>query len=416
MQRGWITTTAIALLTGLTGCPAEHIPSEQGQWMIDSSHLVTGAHQGFGGDGAVLTGTPFCSIPTFQGEVPEGFGTSQVLADCVEQSIAGPAGWDDSCLLLEEAGEVTWYLDPTDCPLQESGLNLQADRIVFEVADPAQVQAEVQQWVEDYAVESLQLDPASPAGWTNPPGDPFRLMAQQRVLLYLRLTDPETGGSVAWKAEDGAISATARAGSFQRTDSGEDAGWVGLVLGEGAQVDLELAVNDRSWAAGTVEAVDRDAPASLEIVAGYFIGDGDAEQRAPFGARAVVRDANGALIYGTPVTWKVTDGALSVAPGSGNTADQMPGADYAVLADVCVDPVENDGERTVVLEASYGELTDSLELTWTVQAGSADETWEPGEQCQYGGCQCRTASTSGRVALTPWMALVGLLMVRLRRR
>jgi hypothetical protein len=412
MRRWTILPTACALLAGLTGCPDDAVLSEQGQWILGTGTLVTGAHRGYAYGEPVLAGTPLRSALEFEGQVPEGYEAGEVLDECVEQSIEGPASWDEACLLLEEAGEVTWYLDPTDCPLQESGLDLQADRIVFEVADPDGVEGEIHQWIEEYAEVDLEIEPGLPDEWTNPPGEPFLVMADQRVTLFPRLVDPVTGAPVAWYGPGGEVWASAREGAFERAEVGNSMGWVGLVLGEDATVDLGVSVGDVQWTAGTAQAVDGDAPESLEIVAGY-LADGASEHRQPFGARAIVRDGQGRLIYGTPVTWEVTEGELAVYPGATEDSWDLPGADYAQLADACVRPSENVGRRTVVLQASYGDLSDSIELTWIMndEPGS-DDGWDLPEECQSGGCSC---TTGGAIAPTALAALLPLLLWVRRR-
>ncbi len=412
MTRWMILPTACALLAGLTGCPDDAVLSEGGQWELGTGTLVTGAHRGYAYGEPVLAGTPLCSTLEFEGQVPEGHEAAEVLDECVEQSIEGPASWDEACLLLEEAGEVTWYLDPTDCPLQESGLDLQADRIVFEVADPDGVEGQIHQWIEEYAAVDLEIEPAIPDEWTNPPGEPFLVMADQRVTLFPRLVDPATGTPVAWYGPGGEVWATAVEGAFERAEVGESMGWMGLVLGEDAVVDLGVAVGDDLWTAGTARAVGADAPATLEVVVGY-LGEGDDDHRQPFGARAIVRDDQGRLIYGTPVTWEVTEGELAVYPGATGDSWDLPGADYAQLADACIRPSENVGPRSVVLEASYGDLTDAIEIAWTFRDEPAsDDGWEAPEECQSGGCSCTTAGGAAPTALAALLPL----MLWVRRR
>ena len=415
MKRWMILPVVGALLVGLAGCPEGVVDSEEGQWQLSTVELVTGAHRGYVYGEPVLEGTPLCAAPAYQGTVPDGHEAGDVLDQCVDQSLEGPASWDEGCVLLEEAGDVTWYLDPTDCPLQASGLDLVADRIVFEVAQGDGLDAEVHQWVEEYSADALEIEPGLPEGWTNPAGEPFRVMAGERVTLFVRLTDPLTGVPVAWHTSDGEVTATASAGDFEFAEAPGGQGWMAVVLDEGAEVDLGLTVEGRQWTAAGVQAVGEDAPASIEIVAGYLGAEDPTGDRSPFGARAVVRDADGRLIYGTPVTWKVAEGDLAVTPGQADTMSDLPGNDYAYLEDACVRPSDNVGQRTVVLEASYGDLVDSLELVWTARTEAAsDEGWEPSENCRSDGCSC---SSTPRAAVGP-AALAALLPLALivRRR
>jgi len=402
-----------AALCVLVGCPEYDFMSEEDQWKFEEPALVTDALEGFQNDYPVLAGTAICPAVTYEGDVPEGFDAAQVRDECVDDTVDGPGSFDGQCLVLQEAGEVTWYLDPTDCPVQEAGLDLVADRVVFEVADPEGLEAELQQWVEQYAEEALDPIPAFPQNWTNPPGEPFRVVAGQPVSFYARLRDRGAGETVAWRSTDGSLSAATLAGDFHKLDDIGDPGWIGLQLDEGAAVDLTLAVGDHEWTAGQLEAVSGDSVTSLEIVAGYLVYDEG--KKLPYGARAVLRDAGGNLVYGAPVQWKVVEGALAVYAGSyGDEPPALPGLDYAAFADECVPPSERDGTRSVSLEASYGELSDRVELTWDAPAVEDDQDWEPSEMCQGGGCSCSTSRSATPPAAG--LALAALAILRVCRR
>jgi hypothetical protein len=65
--------------------------------------------------------------------------------------------------------------------------------------------------------------------------------------------------------------------------------------------------------------VDSDV-SSLEIVVAYT--NFDDEEHVPYAARAVLRDAAGALVYGARVVWRVTEGDLLVDPeGAGDEGE-----------------------------------------------------------------------------------------------
>ena len=404
---------APAALCLLVGCPEYDFSSEEEQWTFEDPAIVTDVLNGFQNDNALMAGTALCPAVTYQGEAPAGFEPGDVLDECVEHLVEGPGALDGQCLMLQEAGEVTWYLDPTDCPLQEAGLDLIADRVVFEVADPVGLDAEIQQWVEEYAVEALEPVPAFPSDWTNPPGEPFRVIAGHPVSFFARLRDPSSEQTVAWRSTEGALRASAVAGSYQPTEEIGDPGWIGLSLDEGATVDLTLTVGDHEWTAGRLEAVGEDQVASMEIVAGYLLLEDD--EKVPYGARAVLRDADGNLLYGAPVQWQVVDGDLAVYAGTlEDESPVLPGLDYAALADECVAPSEREGTRTVSLQASYGGLTDRIELTWNATSDEDDESWEPSEMCQHGGCSCST--DGGRGSSVVGLALVAIAFLRFRRR
>ena len=413
MTRSFQVGIAALGLCCLVGCPNSDFTSQGGQWRVEAPVLVTGAYEGIGNDTPVLAGTEICAVPTYKQDVPEGYTQADVLDECVEQTIDGPGVLEDGCLLLQGAGEVTWYLDPTECPLQEAGLDLLADQVIFDVAGSEDVTAGIHQWVEEYSEEDLEPGSGDsfPADWTNPPGEPFGVLAGQRFVFFVRLLAETTGRSVAWAGPEGDVSVRRLTGSFREIDITEEPGWIVLELDSGAEVELVLTVDEQEWIAGRVVAVDEDAPASLEIVAGYLAQD-EAES-APFGARAVVRDAEGRLIFGTPVTWRVTYGSLAVAPWVFEEEEytSLPGADYTTLRDECVRPSARGGARSVTLEASHGGLTDEVEIAWIGTAYDSDEVWEPSRYCQSSGCSCSAMSSprSGwGAAVLAALAVVGI--------
>jgi len=415
----------VALAVVMCGCPSYEFMSEGEHWTFTTEELATDAYGGFDNSTAVLAGSEICAVAAYDQAIPDGHHVADVVDECFEPSVEGPATYDwldaTLCIRLEEAGEVTWALDPAECEATASGFEPLADRVVFQVADRSTVTAEIQQWVEEYAEESLK--PASgtfPTDWMVPAGEPMRLVAGQRVNLFVQLLG-EDGEPVAWREGEGVLSARTTSGTLEQADEYLSPGWIGLTLEPGAEAELVLSHGDDEWIAGTVTGVDAGDAATLEVVAA-LLGDDDAGSLSdPMGARAVVRDSDGNLLLGAPVEWVLEDGDLVLAPGpdpDGESLDYLPGADYLHVEDICIAPEDNFGERTATFSARLGTLSDSVTLTWihASEAGEPDASWEKDSRCQSAaqdGCSCSAAGASSRVATLP---LMGLLAFVLRRR
>jgi hypothetical protein len=172
---------------------------------------------------------------------------------------------------------------------------------------------------------------------------------------------------------------------------------------------VQVVSGDNTWVAGQFEGVAAQI-ASIEVVQAYAANDGE---RIPFAARAVARDADGGLVYGLPVAWKVTEGALAIEPG----ADPLPGLDYALLRDACDPPPEDGAEnRTATIEARYGSVSGSASLRWEVRVpAEPPDPFQPDAFCQRAsplGCGC---GASGPVPAA-WLVIAVLAAIRSRGR
>ncbi len=410
-----------AAVVAAIGCQSQ-FHSEQGQWAFEDASLVSEPHTGFGDDQSVLTGTAVCASPYWQGEDIAGWDAEALFRECVEQGLSEGAEFleegGEPCVLVQEPGEVAWTFEPKACEADfPSGGEPVSDRVVFEVVSQGGVSAHVDQWPERKAIEGLDLDPPGVLDETIlvAEGEAFRLLEGAEVFLFLRLWDDGRQQPAAWRAGDGAVDVEVTAGDVQVLDEALEPGWVGLILGSDAQATLVLEVQGQRLTAGTVQAAAPDELASLELVAGFISSEEGTQRRTPWAARAVVLDADGRPVFGTPVDWSVAGEPLLLEPGP-HSGTRFPGGDYAWVEDACTPPQKQIGERVATLEASYGELSDSLDLTWTVTEDMVDleGDWSPAEACEGGCGGC--SGLGSRAGGGAW--LLGLLagVLGLRRR
>ena len=176
-----------------------------------------------------------------------------------------------------------------------------------------------------------------------------------------------------------------------------------VVLKPETTVEVGLEVHDVRVQAGVLQSVPLSRAASLEIVAGY--GE---DRSGGVALRAVVRDAQGRLLYGMPVAWETER-----EPFLSGFEAASAGADYAVLEDVCVAPPARPTERRAVVTATLGGLSDSLEVSWiAMPADDDDDEFEPDPRCVVEGgedgltergCGCQQSSSGGHWG---WLAMV----------
>ena len=420
----------VASILALAGCKIATFWSEEEQWEFTDPGLVIGGSAGIGNDTAILEGSIICPDPDCRGECPEDADSTSLLLDCFEHTADGPGTvvQDDTslCLQTDGPGELTWYMDPILCDANDEGYLPIADWVSFDIVAVDVARVLVYQWADDYAAGVL--DPASgeefPDDLFHPEGDPYQVLADVEVIFLVVLWDSTTNGWVAWNGADGNASLRAVHGSFEITELVEK-GWLSLTLENGAEAILELTVGDRTWDAATLVGVGEDTLASVELVTA-FNTQGDDEETGialsyPEGARAIFRDTEERPVYGVPVEWTVSNGTLSVYPGPFNEylgGYMLPGADYAILSDNCLPPSKSYGERTALLRVSYGDLSDSMKLTWTLNTEPGEdpeEEWEKPEQCMGRDCSC-DSSGGPTTATIAWLPILVLAVLRRRYR
>lgn len=201
-----------------------------------------------------------------------------------------------------------------------------------------------------------------------------------------------------------------------------------LTVPAGSEADLTFVVAGQSIALGRVLAVDPADLDDLDVVVGYGheVVDDAPDLHVPFGVRAVLRDRDGDLVYGAPVTWEVEDGAfpiLAIEDWADETIDRV--GEYVVLYDyasetspVCfAPPLLGTSEYAGRVVARHAGLSAAAEFTWTVSADSVDAQGDPSPRCEGpgfapGACGCTSTPRSGDAIVVA----VTLLLVGSRRR
>lgn len=397
----------VAMLLGLlVGC-YDGFESREGQLELEPVDLVVGPMEGFTPDHPMIVGSELCA------DVRCGDGQATCPGDdlvdaCFATSASG--GLDataSDCVEAVAEGAGAWIFDPVACDANADGYAPIPDGVDVVVVGPDLVEARLDQWVEALIHEDgvVAVGGGFPDDWTVAEGEPFRIVEGGHLRLPITLWHPDHDVSVAYTDARATVELVTTSGTGPSLDR-PNPGWVWLEADEGATGELRFSVATASWTLGEVVGV-ADDPGSLELVVA-FVDEGGGK-RSPLGARAVVRDRDGNLVYGTPVTWVLVEGDLAIDPGG-----DLPGDDYAILTDACLPPSERAGERTAVLEVRHGDLVSTVELAWTAPAGDgSDDTFQEDPLCHHGGggCGCQTGGTGAA-----WLGvLLGVVLVRRRR-
>ncbi|MEZ4239596.1 MAG: hypothetical protein R3F59_26255 [Myxococcota bacterium] len=324
--------------------------------------------------GPMLRGTRTC--PAVQCTTGCGLPMPQLLS-CYDLGVAGPGSLGvGPCFTFDSQGAVTWTFTPRACAV--AGFDPVPDTITFPVVTAATVSPSVVEY-EGLAEAFLHPDPAIghfPPRWRHVPQERWQLAGPfQFTVALLRATDLSTVGfSLADQALDVEGSPEVTAVTRGRA--------IEVTAPPGRQASLQFRVGAATWQApvARVIGVSPDDAASLQVVVGYFeASDGDL---LPAGARAIVRDDAGDLVWGAPVVWSLDAGLLAL-DGSG-----MPGADYVQLSGACVDPATDAGHHDALLRATLqtagGTLTATAPLSWDSTPDPADPGFTPDPTCVEG--------------------------------
>jgi hypothetical protein len=350
----------------LAGCVAQVI-SEQDQLVIQTGDLKI--IEAGGETAPVLEGTETCPLLLCLGDCPQ-------QADALECfSVVAGEGMEivGSCWQFPAPGPARVDFLTQPCAANDEGYSPVDDGLSFQIVSAAEVEARTTD-LEALVAAFLSPGPhgAFPDDWGQPEGEPWQIVEGQlfRLMPMLMLG----GQEVAWTLEQGGGSAVSAAGATPLLSYAPRE--LSVIVEEGAEAEIFFEVAEHSWPLAQVVGVSSDSPASLELVAAYFV-DPETGGTEPVGARAVVRDAQGQLVWGSPIVWTLQQGVLAV----GEPFVTVPSADYLLLDDNCVPPSQNAGTHTALLSASVDGLTATIELEWTVPEGLTDESFFPSEHC-----------------------------------
>ena len=393
----------------------------------------------------VLVGTRMC--PTLGRGKTEGgdvFLVDQDLA-CFDETITGPAQFDaERCWSLTTPGEVIWELTPNDTCDLPSSIEFSNDRIRVEVVEPS---GPLRLGFDDWRARVPLVDESwSVVG-----------LAPGRTLADLREDSSAPRRVVAGQLDVPMFRLDDDLGRLYFAESEPTPGIFELVGAGGTVVDPAEPIPPEEYATetrlggerplvlepGATIRVRANLPGGLVVESPELIAVPPSEAASldlmvvieqlnePVFAFAEVRDAQGRVLHAPAVEWSVVEGALSVYPGGLDTAVRT-GEYMEVHGDCEPLPETEPAERHAVLRARLGALEDTVDLVWTVEPPEHPSTFptefEPDPNCMVGedsdsgdpgvdegGCAC--SSTGDRPsAAAAWLALVGLLGLRLRPR
>jgi hypothetical protein len=354
------------MLLGLLGCEPT-VFTDGGLYFVGSPAVtsLTG--------GRLLQGTELCDahVDCWFAQCPQA-----PLTGClVVRDGAGAKVDPAACTPFDAPGEEVWTFDAVACAGGYPGWDLNDDTLAFTVYRPSEVALRPLLYETDLGLVPAQ-GAAFPADWLPADGEPWPIAAGS-VFRFL----PRAFRTAAPRAEVGF-----RTDELQPTalsSSGGPSPDLDVAPGgivevryhpDDAPITLGASIDGYDWPLVDVAPADPTGAASVEVVVAYSGFDG-----TPAGARAVVRDGRGGLIFGAPVQWWLDDGQLALD----RTSFPLPGDDYVAVLDQCVPPTENQGPRHAVLRASLGALTDTASVDWVANPDPT-EPFAPNPSCVTG--------------------------------
>lgn len=336
---------------------------------------------------------------------------------CHDITLAGAPIEEGHCDNLEELGELLLEFTPRDdCPHPELEGQLVPDRFRMQVIPIDGLRAQLE-WVPELSALRW-LDPGPRGSFPDDlvplPPEPVRLVPNVVVPFPIDVIDA-TGDLVAWSPERGRVYETSAGGPRQELLFEEGTWPIRTAPGERTTITLELDGTELPVA--EVIATPVDEAASIEIVVGYNAPPQDDPERAmpPYAARAMVRDAEGRVIYGSPVRWTLLEGHLAL-DSSNDIANGL--LEYTGLSDACDPPPSAPTERRAIVRAELEGLSDEVELEWTAMPVLDDE-FEPDPACQRVGSPleergCGCALPRERMPGPYWLVVLATAFLRRR--
>jgi MYXO-CTERM domain-containing protein len=426
----------------LAGCH-EHVgctpvlTGEASQLQFFDATLIASACDRLHEARAIVAGSRFCPVLGCHPDVP-GCGegddalTSAQVRACYDDEVAGPIERDDDgCLVAMDAGELDWSFTPIACAANAGGYAPGPDRLRLPIVAPEEITAWLEAPGDAFAMrELIGADGAEfPADARLGPGREAVVLADTVVPFAVVLGHPDHADPLAWNPDAWAIEAEGADVELEWSTGGV----VELALPADAAVDLSLRreEDDLVIPIGRVRAIDGDEVASLDVIVG-FVPDGEAPEghRAPIGARAVARTHDGAPVWGVPVEWEVTQGALPVW----RDAELPWSGDYVALMDrearACHAPPADETVYEATIVASWGEFTAEAAMRWReepVDESAGEELkelftgddHEDADACEgpgfpQEGCSCSSSGSGSGAAAA--MLVLGIALARRRRR
>jgi uncharacterized protein (TIGR03382 family) len=336
--------------------------------VADGGHVAVQAPELAPPDGPapyeVLVGSRTCpTLACAGGGCPDPSPSADAMAACYDASIDHGA-WDGACMTFDTVGTASWSFAPG------IGCDWAApDVLSLDVVGPDSVtggfESVLEAAVED-AIAGGTVACEHPADWKLSGTEPFRFVAGGGGVAYPVLRGAD-GRRVAWSPST--LPYVAIGGSEAVLP--DTAASIALPLPVD-EADVVVRAADGDIAVGHVQTVPGTAAASLEIVVAYGLADDGTS--TPAAARAIVRDADGSLLFGAPVSWASDDLAWS-----GDVFD------YVGFDGTCTPPSAEVGEQHATLTATFGDLTDTIDVVWTPRTTPGDDSaWTPPPACSDG--------------------------------
>jgi hypothetical protein len=452
---------SLAVLLLCTACPPiapVELTGEQGEIVLATAQFdggdglvfmdpyVDGGPGGpYRGAGPLLAGTEACLVwyhatQDWAGEPPptdepDPHADDLNLAqECYVLTLDGPVGASEvgqAVCYTFDTGDTSFEFERDGCPEED----LQSDRIAVPAIDADAAQARLAPWPELMA-RYYGYELVFPAGVADPAesdghyGEQIQVAAGQSIRIEGALVEAATGAWLGWNSSGASLDLLPTNGTVELVDAGgasdvgpgpyiefENDGLSARVrLGEGATADVRLfAAGGQGWTAAQLVGVPASRAARMTVGVAV-VPDEETDTGSPFGARAYVWDADGALIHGAPVRWSIGGMELALSTAS-DEVEVLAGPDYAELGDLCQPPTESAGRRSAVVRARLGALRAERTVAWVnAEDEDADDTdWEKPELCTKPGCGgCAVADRGPSPAW--WLLLLPLVATARRRR
>lgn len=280
--------------------------------------------------------------------------------------------WDatNGCLSGSAPGAASLLLTAVPCEVDGAAFTAEDDTLTVEIVDPASLTASVHWLEEDALLPDISLAVPIPTGTFPADGEPLRVASYSTMALTPELRRSVDDERVGWSEDQ--LSAMVDGPAVHA--SLDDGGRIRIEVADGANADVSVTLTGAgTWLLTHIEA--DPGPYTLESVYSAVLA-GDDGHSQPMGARAVVRNSAGDLVFGAPVTW--SSDVLSVSAG---VDAGLPSADYAGLADECRDPNALSGEQRATLTASLDDQSISAEVAWNPAPGDGD-VWTAPDGCE----------------------------------
>ncbi len=436
--------TLLAGVLALAACGEPVVESDEGQLQVHPEGLVQdvagqASSPALAGDSACLSWVGWRLDPSEPWRPP---GLESDLSRCFELSLAGPATLTqapDTCLSFDAPGEAVLTLSPKpQCVLDDAPVSFAPDTLRIPILSADQVALRARVAPHLLAARALADDPGAvlvgapslPPEWGELPAV-LRVPHGGGISITTGLVDPQDPDTFVMHEESLLEISSDVASRRPWVDVDRQVSTIQIDEGEQASFLARIgAASPEPFV--TVVGTPPCQAASLDLIAVASQGE-TAQELRPDYVQALVRDANGDLLYGAPIEWSDATGSLSFPPWwSMEEGIQQYSADQLTYIGDMFGFVDEPTPRTVEIVARYCGLEDSLAFSWTQQPrGEVEGTEFPpvtttggdsttgdtdGDAPQGGtssGCACTSA---GPAPGLPALAMLTLGALARRRR